>query len=327
MNSPIITLGSPIGIGYEIFLLSIQNKTPISEQYVYCIGSQRILNYFIKLLKFEIHYDLADKNNNIISKSNESSFMLINIDEKNNTIDDIFCLSAEEDGEIALKSIIIAAHLIEDGFYSSMVTLPVSKENINIIDPHFKGHTEYLMNLWNEKTVYMTFISEKINILLLTTHIPLSEVPETINKTVIEKGLRYASLLTAKTGIKKNICLLGLNPHAGENGLLGKEELFMKNVVEKLNNEGIPIEGPIPADTAFTKKSIEKYGIFVANYHDQGLIPFKMLSFDTGVNLSFGMKYIRTSVDHGTARDLIGKKQADITSFINAYTLAIKLSS
>lgn len=128
-----------------------------------------------------------------------------------------------------------------------------------------------------------------------------------------------------KLKITKPICLLGLNPHAGENGLLGSEELAMKEAVKEMSSKSINITGPLPADTAFIPSNIDKYGIFIACYHDQGLIPFKMLAFDKGVNLSFGMKYIRTSVDHGTAADLIGTKKADISSFIEAYLLAERL--
>jgi 4-hydroxythreonine-4-phosphate dehydrogenase len=161
--------------------------------------------------------------------------------------------------------------------------------------------------------------------LLLTTHIPLKDVSRSITKDLFIGAINVSLDLIKKLGINKNICVVGINPHAGENGLLGSEENLMKEVLNEINNP--LLVGPIPADTAFLESMRSKFGLYITPYHDQGLIPFKMLSFDDGVNLSFGMKYIRTSVDHGTGVDLIGKKTASINSFLSAYNLARKLAS
>lgn len=324
---PLITLGSPFGIGYEIFLLSVSDSV-FKDHIPYCIGSERILNLFKSLLKIDLKYksisidDFRKGSYNI--DSGTKNFILINIDKKEYSISNIFCLDREIDGEIAYNTIKEAGLLVKDGFFKSITTLPVTKENINIIDKTFYGHTEFFQQLWEEKSVFMTFVSKRLNLLLLTTHIPLKDVSSHITEDVLINGINNAIDLKKRLELKNKICLLGLNPHAGENGLIGNEEFMFKNILKKYDSN--EIEGPIPADTAFIPSNLEKYSIFIASYHDQGLIPFKMLAFDDGVNLSFGMKYIRTSVDHGTAVSLIGKKCASINSFINAYNTAIRLS-
>ena len=330
-NNPIISLGSPFGIGYEIFLI-ITKKNILKKYYpLVCVGSKKIINLFLELLNFKINFITItsfNKKKIDLLKEKKCKFILIDIDEliniKNFNFDNIFSITKYLDGLIAYNSIEMASNLIRDNFFKSLVTLPVNKKNINQIDPSFKGHTEYFQKKWNEKHVYMTFISEKINVLLLTTHIPLNLVSQSITKMVIKEGIEYSLKLKNKLKIKKQICFLGLNPHAGENGLIGKEDLIIKKIIQ--NYDRNQIIGPLPSDTVFTKNNLNKYGLFISCYHDQGLIPFKMLAFEDGVNLSFGMKYIRTSVDHGTASDLIGKKEANINSFTNAYKLAIILS-
>jgi 4-hydroxythreonine-4-phosphate dehydrogenase len=325
-QNPLITLGSPFGIGYEIFLRTFDESKVFKNHIPFCIGSKKILDLFLELINLKINYksikiEELEKNADLkIFK-----FILIEIDDSQIKLKRISDITKEIDGKIAYDSINLAAKLVKDGFFKSIVTLPVSKENINIFDSSFKGHTEFFQKKWNEESVFMTFISKKLNVMLLTTHIPLNEVSSNITQEVVERGLKTVLSLKRKLKLTKKICFLGLNPHAGENGLLGKEELWVKDIIKKYNNEN-EIDGPIPADTAFSKFKINKYSFFVSCYHDQGLIPFKMLAFEDGVNLSYGMKNIRTSVDHGTGVDLIGKKIAGLKSFENAYKLAIKLS-
>lgn len=323
---PLITLGSPNGIGYEVFLLSRVKENPLKGRKLVCIGSNRVMQLFMKIIGVTFSYRVVKSVCGCPSDFSED-FLLIDVDTDSTTIDCLEKITPFVDGEIAFRTIRAGAIMVEKGYFSSLVTLPVSKENINLIEPSFKGHTEYLQELWKQERVYMTFISKRLNVLLLTTHVALAEVAELINEETVFTGLTYAVELVNRMKLKKNICLLGLNPHAGENGLLGQEEFFMKQIVKDFStNREIKIIGPVPADTAFTPLQIEKYGLYVTHYHDQGLIPFKMLAFEDGVNLSFGMKYIRTSVDHGTARDLIGKKKVNINSFVEAYLLAEKLS-
>lgn len=323
IDLPIISLGSPYGIGYEIFLRSLSTDI-YKDVKPFCVGSVNILKSFCKLLdincKFnEYKFDDLEK----ITINDNKDFSIINIDEYSSNVA-INTINENMDGKIAFDTINMTADLVKNGYFNSVVTLPVSKKNINIFDKTFTGHTEFYQKRWNEKQVFMTFISDKINLLLLTTHIPLKDVTKAITKDLLIDAINTSLDLVKKLNINKKICVVGINPHAGENGLLGDEENMMKEVLNEMNN---PIlVGPIPADTAFLESMRSKFGLYITPYHDQGLIPFKMLSFDDGVNLSFGMKYIRTSVDHGTGVDLIGKKTAGINSFLSAYNLALKLT-
>lgn len=324
----IITLGSPYGIGYEIFIRTFFETNLFKNKKPVCIGSPIILDFYLKILDLKLNYQIIDNLQDLNKKDrSDIQFYLINIDDVNKNITKLEEISPYIDGLIAYKSIKYAAELVKNNFFNGVVTLPVNKKNINIIDNSFKGHTEFFRDFWEEKEVFMCFISKKINILLITTHIPLSKVSESLNEKNVEEAILTSIELKNRLSLKKEICFLGLNPHAGEQGLLGCEEIWIKKIIDKVNQkfEKPLIIGPIPSDTAFTERNINKYSIFIALYHDQGLIPFKMLSFEDGVNLSFGMKYIRTSVDHGTGVDLIAKKIASLKSFINAYKLAFKL--
>lgn len=328
---PIITLGSPYGIGYEIFLLAL-NDDNLKNKPLFAIGSKSIMDNFIELLSLDVSY-VPVKADHLESRTLQSfettdkDFILVDIDTSPLPPGPVEQINPVIDGKIAFASIVLAARLVDKGLFNSIVTLPVSKENVNKVDKGFKGHTEFLMELWNEDQVFMTFISEKINVLLLTTHLPLNAVAEALTPDYVEQAITTADRLVKKLGLTKPICFLGLNPHAGEAGLLGREENWIKNIIEEKQQTGaVNIIGPVPADTAFTPDELQKYSLYIANYHDQGLIPFKMLAFDDGVNLSFGMKYIRTSVDHGTARDLIGTKKASTKSFIAAFKLAEQLT-
>lgn len=327
---PLITLGSPYGIGYEIFLNSLGNSI-YKNKIPFCIGSKTILELFVSMLSKKINYKTITPNKvNTMDNINvsEIDFILINIDSSKTKIKDIRSISDELDAVIAYKSIYIGSELIKQGIFGSIVTLPVSKKNISLIDQTFMGHTEFFKERWNEKIVFMTFISDKMNILLLTHHIPLKQVSRKITITLVKKALKAALKLKEQMKITKDICVLGLNPHAGENGLLGNEEMKILKTINKFNiKNNSNIVGPIPSDTAFIDSNIKKYGLYIACYHDQALIPFKTFAFKDGVNLSFGMKYVRTSVDHGTAVDIIGKNIASIDSFINAYKLAVILSA
>jgi len=323
---PVITLGSPFSVGYEIFLLSLDNKI-FNDHTPVCIGSKTVIDLFLKELKIKRKYKSVYTNE--IDKLNEKEkydFILLNIDEENVRIDSIDSITPKIDGYYALKTIELGAVLVKDGHFKSVVTLPVNKKNINFYNKLFTGHTEFFQKKWEEDKVFMCFISGKINIILLSTHLPLKEVPKYLNPKIVDLGIKTSIDLYNRLGLTKDICFLGLNPHAGENGLLGKEEFWIEKIINKYKTDFSKLRGPVPSDTAFTDYNREKYDLYIACYHDQALIPFKIFSFEDGVNLSFGMKNIRTSVDHGTAVDLIGKKAASNASFLNAYKLAIRLS-
>jgi 4-hydroxythreonine-4-phosphate dehydrogenase len=326
MEYPLITLGSPYGIGYEIFLTSFRKTILFNDHVPFCIGSSSILDFYKNLLEININYRSIKQTDAIdITGLNGEKFILIDIDDDEPEISRLQDINERMDGDIAYRSIDIAADLVMKGTFKSIVTMPVSKKNINRFDPDFKGHTEFFQKKWNEEKVFMTFVSDKLNVMLLSTHLPLKEISSYITPDMVKHGILASIELSKKLGLTKKICFLGINPHAGENGLLGDEEIWMKKLISEIDKDGMVV-GPLPADTAFTEFNRAKYGLYISCYHDQGLIPFKMLAFEDGVNLSYGMKHVRTSVDHGTAVDLIGKNMANPESFINAYKLAIRLS-
>ena len=215
------------------------------------------------------------------------------------------------------------------GEFDAMVTLPLHKGVINDSGIPFSGHTEYLADLTNARMPVMMLAADKFRVALATTHLPLKDVSAAITKqslidviTVLDADLR------TKFGLKKpRIYVCGLNPHAGEGGHLGMEEIdTIIPVVESMNASGMDLVGPLPADTLFTEKYLSDADAVLAMFHDQGLPVLKHASFGRAINITLGLPIIRTSVDHGTALDLVGKGTADEGSFLAAIETAIQLS-
>jgi len=212
--------------------------------------------------------------------------------------------------------------------FDALVTAPIHKSIINESQP-FTGHTEYVAHYTDTKNEVMMLTSKTMKVALVTTHVPLSQVSRLITSEKIEQTLRtiHRDLIHRFKINSPKIFVAGLNPHAGENGILGLEEInILSPVINKLKLEGMLIEGPFPADTLFTEKYIQKADCFLAMYHDQGLAVFKHANFGLGVNVTLGLPIIRTSVDHGTAIDLAGLGNIDPNSFYSAIDLAIDLA-
>ena len=189
----------------------------------------------------------------------------------------------------------------------AIVTAPISKESIHFAGSKYPGHTEMLQDLTGSDNAIMLFEGGKFRVALMTIHVALSEVPKLITKDRVYDYISICnSELKSKFGIPEpKIVVCGLNPHAGEVGAFGREEIEeIIPAIEKANGEGVKVEGPLPADTLFYNALQGKWDLVISMYHDQGLIPFKMLSFDTGVNVTIGLPLIRTSPDHGTAFDI-----------------------
>ena len=212
--------------------------------------------------------------------------------------------------------------------FDALVTAPIHKSIINESQP-FTGHTEYIAHYTDTKNEVMMLTSKTMKVALVTTHVPLSQVSRLITSEKLEQTLRtiHCDLIHRFKINSPKIFVAGLNPHAGENGILGLEEInILTPVINKLKLEGMLIEGPLPADTLFTEKYIQKADCFLAMYHDQGLAVFKHANFGLGVNVTLGLPIIRTSVDHGTAIDLAGLGNIDPNSFYSAIDLAIDLA-
>jgi len=201
--------------------------------------------------------------------------------------------------------------------------------NAGALNSNFTGHTEYIAHYTHAKNEVMLLASKSMKVALVTTHVPISQVSSLITQKKFEETLKtiHRDLIHRFKINNPTIFVAGLNPHAGENGTLGLEEIdILIPVINKLKLEGMLIEGPLPADTLFTEKYIKKADCFLAMYHDQGLAVFKHANFGLGVNVTLGLPIIRTSVDHGTAIDLAGKGTIDPNSFYSAIDLAIDLA-
>ena len=225
-------------------------------------------------------------------------------------------------GEYAYRSILSAVDLCKKGEADALITAPINKKALFLAGYSYNGHTELLKELFGTGEVVMFMVSPKMKVGLLTTHIPIRDVSRMLSFDVIEsKVLLIVSALRQFWGIvEPKIAMCGLNPHAGEGGVMGKEEIeILAPVCEQLRGRGVDVEGPLPADTVFLR---EDFDAFVAVYHDQGLIPFKLLSFGKGVNTTLGLPVVRTSPDHGTAMDIAGKGLANSSSMESALLCA-----
>jgi len=242
-------------------------------------------------------------------------------------------------GKASCEYIFTAAGLARRAQIDAVVTSPISKEAIKLAGYSWPGHTEMLSDLLGAKHVEMAFYSNKMRLLLTTRHLPLKEAVSALTKKRVSEAARAAAdfAVSLFPGSKKlSVVVLGLNPHAGEGGLFGKEEEKIispaiseaaDSVREKYPGRTIEFIGPLPADSAFARRrELGERSVFLAHYHDQGLIPFKMLYFSTGVNVTLGLPIVRTSPDHGTAFDIAGRGIADPSSMINAIKLASRIT-
>jgi 4-hydroxythreonine-4-phosphate dehydrogenase len=222
-----------------------------------------------------------------------------------------------------------AAVLCTGNEFDAMITLPVNKHSLNTGGYNFPGHTEMLTKLTRSEDTAMILHSKKINVCPLTTHIPLKEVSKNLDR---DKLIRR--IITVNNSLVRNfkilsprLALLSVNPHAGDGGAIGDEEIkILTPVTERLKEVGFNINGPFPADGFFASGYYKNFDVIFSIYHDQGLIPFKIFAFEKGVNFTAGLKIIRTSPDHGTAFDIAGSGKANISSTLEAIKLAYKLS-
>jgi len=236
--------------------------------------------------------------------------------------------STPEAGEAAFTALDRAVTDLQEGLIDVLVTAPINKDNIQSEKFNFPGHTEFLARRFNSPNFVMLMVSETMKVGLVTTHMPISKVPEHITKEVIISKLRIISesLKQDFAITRPRIAVFGLNPHAGDNGLLGKEEndIILPAIIEA-KKEGIIALGPYAADGFFGSEDYRKFDAILAMYHDQGLIPFKLASFERGVNYTAGLPAIRTSPAHGTAFALAGEGKASPDSFRQSLFLAIDI--
>ena len=314
----LITLGDPSGIGPDLCIHLAYQKFPAN---ITVIGDSDVIRARAEKLKKKISFICKNTKHSGIGELNliDINFpfkVYPGIPNKKNSTKQI---------EILDKAINLA--LMKK--FDAIVTLPINKKILSTKKEKFIGHTEYIAKKCKIKNEVMMLATSKLRVALLTTHHSIKEIPSLIKKSKLRKTIEviYNDLKTKFKMTDPRILVTGFNPHAGENGEFGDEERkVILPVINEFKSKKISIYGPVPADTAFVNKNIEKYDVFLAMYHDQGLAPFKALSFGKGVNITLGLPFVRTSVDHGTAYDIVGTKKIDSSSFFEAIKMAIKLS-
>lgn len=318
-----ISMGDFNGIGPEVALKAFK-KIDLSASIPIWIGNSEIFHFYNEQiqLKFLIN-EISD-----ISKSKSHRINILNIDHNFSEDVDPGTITAEG-GRMAMEAVKSGIELCMLKKAAALVTAPISKEGISKAGYTFPGHTEFLAEKTDTEKVLMMLVNENLRVALVTIHIPLREVPDSISSVLIYNRLKQLNTsLKNDFGIPKpSIAVLGLNPHAGDGGVIGNEEIdLISPAIDRAINSGLMAEGPFPADGFFGSRLYEQYDAVLAMYHDQGLVPFKALSFGKGVNFTAGLPIIRTSPDHGTAYSIAGKNQADEGSFLSAYQLAVRLA-
>lgn len=307
----LLTIGDPNGIGPEIILKLFNDKKNTKKYCLKVIGSKKVFKYYSRLLNLE-NINTCD----IIDLPFYNDFKI-----KKGKID-------KTAGRMSGDAVRIGTELCMNGEFDALVTLPISKEALNTGGYKFPGHTEMLTGLTNSKSTVMIMYSNKIAVSPVTIHVPIKDVSKLLTRKLLREKLATInnSLLNEFKFKKPSIAVLSLNPHCGDGGLIGNEESrTIKPVIDELSKKGMNISGPFTSDAYFSNKSYRNYSITISMYHDQGLIPFKMLSSGSGVNYTGGLKFIRTSPDHGTAFDIAGKGIANVDSTLAAIKLAYKL--
>ncbi|MCC8995653.1 MAG: 4-hydroxythreonine-4-phosphate dehydrogenase PdxA [Nitrosomonas sp.] len=316
-----LTVGEPAGIGPDLCIQIAQHTLACK---LVVIADRELLEARMRQLNLPIRIQEVSLND--INQHIPGSLNLIHIPLSQPALPGIL---NPRNAHYVLKTLDTAIAGCQAGQFDAMVTAPVHKGVINDAGTAFTGHTEYLSEA-TQSAVVMMLVGGGMRVTLATTHLPLSNVAATITSQLIESKLRiiYHDLVKRFRLINPCIAVAGLNPHAGESGYLGREEIdIIIPVLKKLTDEGMNLIGPLPADTLFNPTHLSQYDCIFAMYHDQGLPVLKHASFGEGVNVTLGLPIIRTSVDHGTALDLAGTGRAHSGSLLAAIDMAIELAN
>ena len=316
-----ISIGDLNGIGSEVVLKTFEDSRMLDFCTPVIFASVKILSFLKKHYKSTTNLHGIDKTSQIL----DGKINVLNVWKEAVNIN--FGQEDEKVGEYAIKSLTSAAKALKNNEIDVLVTAPINKSSIQSEKFKFPGHTDYL-NQELEGNSLMFMITEDLKVGLLTDHVAIKDIADTITPELIEQKINTIyHTLKQDFGISKpKIAILGINPHSGDNGVIGKEdEEILKPTIRKINESGKLVYGPYAADSFFGSNNYKSFDAIVASYHDQGLIPFKTLSFGKGVNYTAGLNKIRTSPDHGTAFEIAGKNQADNSSFKEAVFAALKI--
>lgn len=316
-----MSIGDLNGIGSEVILKTFDDSRMLELCTPVIFANVKVLSFIKKALGLETPLHGIDQINQIVvGKINVLNIWKESVDLNFGTSDDAI-------GNYAIKSFVAATNALKENQIDVLVTAPINKYNIQSEEFKFPGHTDYL-DKELEGNALMLMVQDNLRIGLLTDHIPVNEVAQHLNEMLIKQKVETVkqSLIQDFGITKPKIAVLALNPHAGDNGVIGKEDdEILKPVLKKLFEKGTLVFGPFAADGFFGSGQYQKYDAVLASYHDQGLIPFKTLSFSNGVNYTAGLNKIRTSPDHGTAFEIAGKGIADFNSFKEAVYAAIDI--
>lgn len=324
-NKPVIgfSCGDINGIGPEIIIKTVSDARLAEICTPVIFASNKVINFYRKSIP-EIAFNFLSIKD--LSRINHRQVNLYNCWEEEVPINP--GVLNDLGGRYAVKSLVIAAQMLKEKKIDGLITAPIHKKNTQSNDFEFTGHTPFLKNLFNAGDVLMLLVAENLKVGLVTEHLPLKNVAQSITRENILSKLRilHASLQRDFGINKPRIAVLGLNPHAGDEGLVGREEEeIIKPVIKESKQNNMLVVGPFSADAFFARGQYAKFDAVLAMYHDQGLVPFKSLAIGEGVNFTAGITGIRTSPDHGTAFDIAGQNKADESSFREAIFTCIDI--
>ena len=316
-----ISIGDLNGIGIEVVLKAFQDKRMLEFCTPVLFGATKVVSYHKKALNLEVPVHGITN----IDQINPNKINVLNIWKEEVKID--LGKATKESGTYAAKSLEAATNHLKENKVDVLITAPINKENIQSESFNYPGHTEYLEANLEGKSL-MILLTDELRIGLITGHIPIAKVAETITPELIKDKVdtMHESLKRDFGIVKPKIAVLSLNPHCGDNGVIGKEDdEIIKPTVQEIAASGKLVFGPYAADGFFGSKTYKQFDGVLATYHDQGLAPFKALSFGKGVNFTAGLNHVRTSPDHGTGYDIAGKNLANSSSFTEALFTALQV--
>ena len=317
VNKPIIGIscGDINGIGTELIIKTFSDHRILEQCTPVIFASNKLINFYKKSVP-DAHFNYQSIKE--FSKVNPKQINIFNCWEEEVNINP--GLLNEIGGRYAVRSLLAAADALHHGHIQGLVTAPIHKKNVQSPEFNYTGHTPFLQAVAGTKDVLMLLYAMNLRVALLTEHIPVGSITQHITREAIlsKLGLLHASLKKDFGIDKPRIAVLGLNPHAGDEGLIGKEEeQIIKPAIKEAKNDKL-VFGPYSADAFCARRAYLQFDAVLAMYHDQGLIPFKTIAVGEGVNFTAGLPFVRTSPDHGTAFDIAGKNKADATSFMSA---------
>lgn len=316
-----ISIGDINGIGGEIIIKSFEDTRMLEFCTPVIFASVKLISFLKKHFKSKIHFHGINRAKDAI----HGKINVINV--WRDTVNVEFGKESLNSGELSIKSLQAATKALKSGDIDVLVTAPINKHNIQSESFNFPGHTNYLAKELEGESL-MLMITDELKIGLLTDHVPVKDIATYISPELIEKKIyTIYNTLIQDFGIRKpKIAVLGINPHTGDHGVIGKEDdEIMRPTLKKIKDQGKLVFGPYAADSFFGSDNYKNFDAIIASYHDQGLIPFKTISFGKGVNFTAGLSKIRTSPDHGTAYEIAGKGVADPTSLKEAIFAAIRI--